>query len=404
MIGRFRQKMPSADESEMIETLRKWGTAPVPVEPQPPLSPTLQVESLRAVIARERHARADRETRKKVLRWALAAAALGGLIWSTEEISALLLQNPNAARVSRGLVSEGLISEGDEPRDPSSQKPQTDAKTLSSRTVSPTVEVRGNVLHLSQASGLSPASDAAEVDPAGAAEASRTSASGRVSLGSTVEAGPEGAEVIAEATEAQLASGAQLVLKDISPAEERWFVRTGSVRFEVEPLRKKKVIVETADSRFEVVGTAFTVVSSRTANGGELTTLRVHHGRVRVATHGTGELLIGPHGRWSSQAGLSRAGSSRAASSRAASSRAASRKSREMSGVSKPGGNTGVVSAPSTTLAEENRIFEAALRARNAGEHRESARLFADLITRYPNSSLRREAEHEIARARARLE
>jgi outer membrane protein assembly factor BamD (BamD/ComL family) len=45
-----------------------------------------------------------------------------------------------------------------------------------------------------------------------------------------------------------------------------------------------------------------------------------------------------------------------------------------------------------TTLSEENRLFRAALSARNAGSHGRCVGLLSELITKFPSSPLRQEA------------
>jgi TolA-binding protein len=56
--------------------------------------------------------------------------------------------------------------------------------------------------------------------------------------------------------------------------------------------------------------------------------------------------------------------------------------------------------APAGTLDEENRLLESALSAERAGDLRQARKLFAQLLTRHPNSPLIPEARLGLARVR----
>jgi TolA-binding protein len=55
---------------------------------------------------------------------------------------------------------------------------------------------------------------------------------------------------------------------------------------------------------------------------------------------------------------------------------------------------------PDGTLDEENRLLESALSAERAGDLRQARKLFAQLLTRHPNSPLIPEARLGLARVR----
>ena len=54
------------------------------------------------------------------------------------------------------------------------------------------------------------------------------------------------------------------------------------------------------------------------------------------------------------------------------------------------------------TLAEENRLFAAAVEARNRGDVQRAAELFGELLTTYPQTALRESAQVERFRALSR--
>jgi hypothetical protein len=68
-----------------------------------------------------------------------------------------------------------------------------------------------------------------------------------------------------------------------------------------------------------------------------------------------------------------------------------------------PLANAATPPAPASTLAEQNRLYRAALDARNAGDDKQAAWLLAQLLAKYPQTPLAQEARIERLRALKRL-
>jgi hypothetical protein len=189
---------------------------------------------------------------------------------------------------------------------------------------------------------------------------------------------------------AELEGLSELELVRPTASERRLRLGVGTV--DVDLPRKleagKHLVVETPDVEVLVVGTAFTVDVDRAAGTGS-TRVRVRRGTVWI-TQGQKQLAVLNAGDdWHS------ATTARATlpvepavapvkpSRRAAGQRAVAPQRPTDSG----------------TLAEENRLFEAGLAARNAGDHGGAAEAFAGLLARYPRSVLREQALAEQFRA-----
>jgi FecR protein len=355
------------EESEMLERLRKWGSSPVPVRDRPssPAVGPAHVAHIGAVILREQAEQRRRVVKRRATGWLLSVAAAGALFLGSDKISSW---DQVASWVQRGTDRVAGMPGSGENSSTSPSVQGTPEKVSASRANAKLV-VRRSALPGTVEAGPS---EPVPVD---------------VQVGSAIEAGPEGAEIIAEATRAELKEGAAIDVKELSEGLEAWFVRFGSVRFTVDPNRKKRVTVDTVDSRFEVVGTDFTVIAPDPAQESFGSRLVVHHGTVRVYSQNGEKALVGAAGRWPSEESLRR----RAANANAF------HKQKAPSRASEPR------PLATTTLAEENRLFQAGLRARNSGKDNEAIRVFSELMARYPRTSLGREAELEITRARTRL-
>lgn len=230
-----------------------------------------------------------------------------------------------------------------------------------------------------------------------------------LSAGSGVWARLGPVELKSESTIAQLEPGASLMARELLDVRETYSLETGTIAFSVDPNRKKLVQIETPNGRVEVVGTKFIVTvrepKERSFDDGKdqrysasplsVTTVSVSEGRVRV--HHAGEIhVVSPGEQWSSE-------NSRLAGDTPSLApfhpTPIPRRTESTASLSKKGGSV----AATTTLAEENRLFQAALIARNSGRDVDCARLLDEFTRRYPSSMLRREAELEQARVNARL-
>jgi hypothetical protein len=176
--------------------------------------------------------------------------------------------------------------------------------------------------------------------------------------------------------------------------ERRLRLGTGSV--DVDLPRKleagKHLVVETPDAEVLVVGTAFTVEVGNVA-GVRATHVSVRRGTVWIMQGGKQRAVLSAGDDWRSPVAT------------AAVAPAAKEPKAELApapGTRAPAvaPRSGVAARPaagarpvdSGTLAEENRIFRAALAARNAGDNAGAADTFATLLARYPRSVLREQA------------
>ena len=195
-----------------------------------------------------------------------------------------------------------------------------------------------------------------------------------------------------------LSESTELRVSRPSAAEERISLRRGRVDVAVDKTveLKRSVVVETPDAEVVVRGTVFDVrvepLRSRTA-----THVHVTRGSVWVLAQGVQVALLSAGQSWSSTGGvLSEAPAAPAAPATepvaAAPAEAAGVKASPVTardaGVRRPG-----------TLAEENKLFAAAVEARNRGDAGRAAELFGELLTTYPRSPLREVAQVEHFRA-----
>jgi hypothetical protein len=174
----------------------------------------------------------------------------------------------------------------------------------------------------------------------------------------------------------------QLVVLTAGDREINLALALGRVAFEVPKLNGgRKVSVETPDATVVVRGTQFLV--DVTPNGAATTTsVEVSRGSVLVLRQGA-EVLLAAGESWSSATAP------------------------EPIDLDLGSGQAFAWSAPASpqhdaraeTLTEENRLFQDALDARNAGDRRKAAKLLADLLARFPKSPLAHEACVERFRA-----
>ena len=186
----------------------------------------------------------------------------------------------------------------------------------------------------------------------------------------------------------RLVSAGRVDVVSTTTAERRLRVAQGSL--EVDLPRKlphgQALIMETPDAQVRVVGTAFRVDVSRDASGQPMTAVSVRRGTVWVMQRGERRATLGAGTEWRSRPEVALA---------------VAAPSRE---VARAETNSGSARSPRTpeaqgTLAEENRLYEAALAARNAGDDRRAADGFSQLLARYPRTVLREQSLAERFRA-----
>jgi TolA-binding protein len=137
----------------------------------------------------------------------------------------------------------------------------------------------------------------------------------------------------------------------------------------------------------------------------------VSEGVVSVRSNGA-EVVLGPRDRWSSVGRGSRCeqklpiSPKRAARAREESAAASAH------AEAAPADNGAVAASalpgpsaaePTSQLAAQNSLFQEAITARQRGDEKDAIRWFDELLTKYPDSPLAREAEEQRRRAEERL-
>lgn len=202
-----------------------------------------------------------------------------------------------------------------------------------------------------------------------------------------------GVEIAIASGHADLGGLSELELVPPTATERRLRLGTGSV--DVDLPRKleagKHLIVETPDAEVLVVGTAFTVEVGGEA-GVRATHVSVRRGTVWIMQGGKQRAVLSAGDDWRSPIATAVAGTATtgAQAEPAPAPEGRAGVTRRPSVAARPA--TGARPVDSGTLAEENRIFQAALAARNAGDNAGAADTFASLLSRYPRSVLREQA------------
>jgi len=190
------------------------------------------------------------------------------------------------------------------------------------------------------------------------------------------------------AGDVRLVSPGRIEVVATNAAERRLRVALGAV--EVDLPKKlphgQALILETPDAQVRVVGTAFRVEVNLDAGGKPATEVSVRRGIVWVSQSGVRKATLGAGSKWrSAEAPVAVAPASKSESARVETTAAPSRSGRPTEAQG--------------TLAEENRLYESALAARNAGDDRRAAEAFGQLLARYPRSVLVEQSLAERFRA-----
>jgi hypothetical protein len=191
----------------------------------------------------------------------------------------------------------------------------------------------------------------------------------------------------------------ELKLSQPSAAEERISLRRGRVDVSVDKAveTKRSVVVETPDAEVVVRGTVFDVRVEPLASA---TNTRVHvtRGSVWVLAQGVQVALLSAGQSWSSTGGIEVVEPKPVSVPTAVVEPVAPPVAVKVAAPSAPAAKE----APSRrvgTLAEENRLFAAGVEARNRGDALRAAELFGELLSTYPQSTLREVAQVEHFRA-----
>jgi hypothetical protein len=208
-----------------------------------------------------------------------------------------------------------------------------------------------------------------------------------------------GAKVKTERSSVAVASATELRVLAPSLAEERIRLAFGRVDLHVAKQAKvpRSVVVETPDTEVVVRGTVFSVAVSE-EGGVTNTRVRVTEGSVWVLAAGSRE-IVSTGEEWSSIA----ARKSMPAPLPAPPSAVASVANTPRQETRRAPAPLKAQSATVSTLAEENKMFDAAIGARNRGDDRRAIELFGALIGRFPKGRLAEEARVERLRAMRRL-
>ena len=220
---------------------------------------------------------------------------------------------------------------------------------------------------------------------------------------------------IETALEAQADIRSQKSLVHIGPAtkltvpqatniEERYRLALGRVDVSVDKESRvtRSVVVETPHAEVVVHGTVFAVgVSSHTDH--LVTEVSVTRGSVWVLAGGVQVALLGPGQHWSSDSPLANGSGTPTNTSGSASEAPAalpieSATPRDV--VRAPHHEPTVAEIKASTLAEQSRMFQDAIDARNRGDDLRAVELFTRLLARYPSYE---EAEVQLFRAEKRL-
>ncbi len=331
---------------QVEEALRRWGSQPTPVETPGMLS--ARAERGRATIANAlRIARADRR-RRRVRRWLggsllVAAAALFTTSWALEQITPEPTSSAVQATVSgtARLIRDGAVV------------------ALTSTTT--------------------------------------------ILDGDRIEAETEGAVLrLAGITRARLGSASALSVERIDDKQHILSLHEGRAAFDVDPRGHKRVVVQTDDTRVEVTGTAFDVITG-SSTGRTWTTVRVHRGSVRVH-HGSEVVALRRGDVWTSRpAEAQTVARVPEAEATPTSIEVAPTDAHKVHVRRATPNRTASKAAEVGTLAAENRLFRSALKARNDGNDAECVRRLDRFLAQYPASTLRQEARVERFRALKRM-
>jgi len=343
---------------ELVQTLDELGKTAVPVEDQ--LRAAYRRERIVRLIGSAITAEGRRARRRRALPWLAAAAAIvlgvgGAGAWSWHHAAQ---SNPVAAAAEPARAGEARLVAGE-------------------------VSVRRN----GQATTLH---------------------SGDVFIGgeSVSTAAYSVAEIGIASGRAELEASSELELVAPTASERR--LRLGSGSVDVDLPRKleggKHLIVETPDVEVMVIGTAFTVAVG-SEHGAASTHVRVRRGTVWIMHDGKQRAVLHAGDEWTSPVATPVVATPEpAAQAPVAQASVAQRGAHERAHRVTPAPRAVEKNrvVDKGTLEEENRMFQAGLTARNAGDAGGAADAFASLLAHYPRSVLREQALAEQFRAQER--
>lgn len=215
-----------------------------------------------------------------------------------------------------------------------------------------------------------------------------------LSGGDELETAADGeARVQTERSTIQVQPATQLSVLSPSVVEERIRLALGRLDLKVskQPHSARSVVVETPDAEVVVRGTEFTVAVA-SEHDATVTRVRVTEGAVWVLHHGE-RMLLSVGEEWASNGERK---SSVAPPAPSIADAVLPPTGRPAAANGQPKRSAAI---PSSSLGEENRMYQAALEARNHGDDRKALELFAALIARHPDGHFSELAQVERMRA-----
>ncbi|MEP7050609.1 MAG: FecR family protein [Pseudomonadota bacterium] len=216
-----------------------------------------------------------------------------------------------------------------------------------------------------------------------------------------IETAPDAqAEIRSQKSVVHIAAATKLTVPQATNVEERYRLALGRVDVSVDKNSRllRSVVVETPNAEVVVHGTVFAVGVSHTDH--TVTDVSVTRGSVWVLANGVQVALLGPGQHWSSDAPPR---AEPVAAPAPAVAPAVSRSDERVAprDATRPSARErAVAEAKASALAEESRLFQDAIDARNRGDDARAVELFSHLVQRYPNYE---EAEVQLFRAEKRL-
>ncbi len=338
---------------ELVQTLDELGKTAVPVEDQ--LRAGYRRERIVRLIGTAITAEGRRARRRRALPWLAAAAAI---VLGVGAAGALSLRH--AAQSSPVTAAVEPVRAGE------------------ARLVAGDVSVRRN----GEATALHP---------------------GDVFVGgeSVSTAAYSVAEIGIASGRAELEASSELELMPPTASERR--LRLGSGSVDVDLPRKleggKHLIIETPDVEVMVIGTAFTVAVGN-EHGAASTHVRVRRGTVWIMHGGKQRAVLHAGDEWTSPVATPAVATPEPVAQAPVALRGVHERPRRVTLTPHVVEKSRVVDKG--TLEEENRMFQAGLTARNAGDPSGAADAFGSLLAHYPRSVLREQALAEQFRAQER--
>ena len=220
---------------------------------------------------------------------------------------------------------------------------------------------------------------------------------------SEIETAPDAqAEVRSQKSVVHVAAATKLTVPQATPVEERYRLALGRVDVSVDKDSKitRSVVVETPNAEVVVHGTVFAVgVAARAQH--TVTDVSVTRGSVWVLANGVQVALLGPGQHWSSESQPASALPAPFGSNAAPPQAQLADHAPPADAAVRPARREPTpLELKASTLAEQGRMFQDAIDARNRGDDARSVELFTRLVARYPSYE---EAEVQLFRAQKRL-